>query len=146
MIHILCVGRQKEPHYMAAAEEYLKRLGRYARVEVAEVREQTDRNPETGKRKEAELLLGRLKEGTYLVALDSRGRQMPSEEFAQILKRTDVTFLVGGPDGLAQEVLDESDAVLSLSKMTFPHQLARVILLEQIYRGFTILSGERYHR
>jgi 23S rRNA (pseudouridine1915-N3)-methyltransferase len=146
MIRILCVGRLKEPHYQQAAAEYVKRLGKYSRVEFTEIREQTNDNPQVGKGKEADMLLQRLKEGTYAVALDPRGRQQSSEEFSQTLKRPDVTFILGGPDGLAQQALDEADLVLSLSKMTFPHQLARVILLEQIYRGFTILGGEKYHK
>jgi 23S rRNA (pseudouridine1915-N3)-methyltransferase len=138
----------KEPHYAGAFDEYMKRLGRYGRAEIVELREQTDKDADVGKRKEARLILERLGRSpdSHVVALDMRGRQASSEEFSGLLKKADVTFVIGGPHGLAQEVLGEADSVLSLSKMTFPHQLARVILMEQIYRGFTILHGEKYHK
>jgi 23S rRNA (pseudouridine1915-N3)-methyltransferase len=145
VIRLLCVGKQKEPHYAEAAGEYLKRLSRYARTEVVELRECTDKNPQVAKRKEAALIVERLID-SYTVVLDRGGKQTTSEEFSEILKKPDVTFVIGGPDGLAREVLDEADLVLSLSKMTLPHQLARVILLEQIYRGHTILKNEKYHK
>jgi 23S rRNA (pseudouridine1915-N3)-methyltransferase len=146
MIRVIAVGRLKEPHYRAAEEEYLKRLGRYCKIEIHELKECTDKNPEVGKRKEAEQILARLKDGGYTVALDRTGRQMSSEEFSKLLRRPDMTFVIGGPDGLAREALDAADQTLSLSEMTLPHQMARVVLLEQIYRGHTILKGEKYHR
>ena len=140
------MGKLKEPHYAAAAGEYLKRLSRYVKVEVTEFRECTDKNPEVEKRKEAELILSKVPSGSYVVALDMRGKQQPSAEFSNILKKPDVVFIIGGPEGLADEVYDAADFTLSLSALTFPHQLARVILFEQIYRGETILHGEKYHR
>jgi len=146
MIKLICVGRLKEPHYQAAAAEYMKRLSRYGRTETAEIRECTDKNPEVAKRKEAELILERIPQSSYVVALDRSGRQRTSEEFSKLLKMENVAFIIGGPVGLSQEVLDESDAVLSLSELTFPHQLARILLLEQIYRAATILEGGPYHK
>jgi 23S rRNA (pseudouridine1915-N3)-methyltransferase len=146
VIHILAVGKLKESHYRDAADEYLKRLTRYTKIETTEIREQTDKNPQVSKRREAELILAKIKPNSYVITLDSRGKPATSEEFSQILEKPDLTFIIGGPDGLAQEVLNRSDHILSLSKMTFPHQMARVILLEQIYRGHTILNGEKYHR
>jgi 23S rRNA (pseudouridine1915-N3)-methyltransferase len=147
-IRLICVGKLKERHYAEAAQEYLKRLGRYTNIEIYEIREQSDNNIEVAMRKEAGLIKERLMQARpgFTVALDKSGRQYSSEEFSLLLKKPDIAFIIGGPDGLAGEVLDESDIVLSLSKMTLPHQLARVVLLEQIYRGFTILKGERYHK
>ena len=146
MIRLLCIGRLKERHYADAATEYLKRLARYTRTETVELRECTDKNPDVSKSREGKLLIERLKDGTYVVALDRNGRQLSSEEFSCILKRPDVTFIVGGPDGLSRDILEKADLVISLSKMTLPHQLARVVLIEQIYRGFTILGGGKYHK
>jgi 23S rRNA (pseudouridine1915-N3)-methyltransferase len=147
VIRIICVGRIKERHWAEAAAEYERRLTRYVRLETAELRECTDKNPEVARRKEAALILGQIRrrEG-YAVALEPRGKRMTSEEFATLLKKPEITLIIGGPDGLDQSVHAEADLALSLSDMTFPHQLARVILLEQIYRGQTILKGERYHR
>ncbi|MDD5112171.1 MAG: 23S rRNA (pseudouridine(1915)-N(3))-methyltransferase RlmH [Candidatus Altiarchaeota archaeon] len=147
-LRIVCVGRLKERHYAEAAQEYLKRLGKYAKVEVAEIREQSDKNIEVAKRKEAALLkerIGQTQKG-LTIALDRTGIEMSSEEFSHLLKKTGLTFIIGGPDGLSKEVLDEAGVILSLSLMTLPHQLARVVLLEQIYRGFTILNGGKYHK
>jgi len=137
VIRIICVGKLKEPHYAQAAAEYLKRLERYARVETFEVREQTDRNAEVAKRKEAALISERLSSlnGYFTVALDGRGQQVSSEEFAELLKKQNLAFVIGGPDGTREYVLDGADMVLSLSKMTLPHQLARVVLLEQLETG-----------
>lgn len=141
MIRIVCVGRLKEPHWQAACAEYLKRM---QRVEAIEIRECTDSNPAVAKRKEAEQIMGKLR--GYVVALDTRGVQKTSEDFAQLLRTPDITFVVGGPEGLDQRVVDEADLSLSLSKMTLPHQLARVLLLEQIYRGQCINAGKSYHK
>ena len=145
-IRVICIGKLKERHYKEAAEEYLGRLPRYGRVEVIEFREQTDKSPEVAMRKEAELIIGKLRHGSSVVALDAHGKPASSEEFSQLLRKPDITFIIGGPVGLHQSVFDRSDQILSLSKMTFTHQMARVILLEQIYRGFTILNNERYHK
>jgi 23S rRNA (pseudouridine1915-N3)-methyltransferase len=144
-IRLLCTGRLKEPHFRDAQNEYLKRMGRYARVEIVEFKEQSENNPEISRKKEAKPILERMGDG-FAVALDSRGCQMTSEEFAKLLKTPDLSFILGGPDGLAQEVIDKADTSLSLGKMTYPHQLARVMLIEQIYRGFTILNGGQYHK
>ncbi|MBM3309052.1 MAG: 23S rRNA (pseudouridine(1915)-N(3))-methyltransferase RlmH [Candidatus Altiarchaeales archaeon] len=148
MIKIVCVGKLKERHYSEACGEYLKRLGRHAKIEIVELKEQSDKDVNVAKRKEAFLIAGKLAgmRDYYKVSLDSRGRQLSSEEFSEILKKPNIAFIIGGPDGLAEEVLKQSDFVLSLSKMTLPHQLARVFLLEQIYRGFTIMKNEKYHK
>lgn len=155
-ISILAVGRMAKPLSLAA-QEYEKRLSRYDRIELHEIRE--EREPEAGgekliehtKRKEGERILKYLSAADYLVALTPGGEQMDSEAFAARLqglrdqgKR--IVFCIGGSLGLSQEVLQRADERLSLSRLTFPHQLARVVLLEQLYRAFKILSNERYHK
>ncbi len=146
MIRIVCVGRLKERHYAEAAGEYLKRLGRYAKVEVRELKECTDKNSEVAMMREADAILALLRNDTYAVVLDRRGMRLTSEGMARLLKKTDVTFIIGGPEGLSDAVKQRAGLALSLSDMTFPHQLARVMLLEQVYRGCTINAGDRYHR
>lgn len=147
-IKIACVGRLKEPHYAAACGEYIKRLERYARVEVVEVKECSDRNIEVAKQKEARAIaeMADKPADSYKIALDRSGKQLTSEEFAELLKKPKLTFILGGPNGLGQGALAKADLVLSLSEMTLPHQLARVVLLEQVYRGFTIINREKYHK
>jgi 23S rRNA (pseudouridine1915-N3)-methyltransferase len=143
--------------YRDSAHEYQKRLGRYCKLQVVELPEQ--REPaqpvaalqDAVRRKEGEALLARLRPEDYLIALCIDAKQHTSEQFAGMLaalKDTGrhVAFAIGGSLGLSEEVQARADASLSLSALTFPHQLARIILLEQLYRGFRILSGERYHK
>jgi len=148
VIKLVCVGKLKERHYSEACCEYLRRLRKYVKVEVVELREQSDRNPEVAKKKEAALILKELEglSGWFTIALDSSGLQQTSEEFAETLRKPKTAFIIGGPDGLADQILEKTQMTLSLSDMTLPHQLARVVLLEQIYRGHTIQKKERYHK
>jgi 23S rRNA (pseudouridine1915-N3)-methyltransferase len=151
-VRIVAVGKLKEPHWRAAFDEYLKRLRPYATVEIVEV---ADRDIGTDAAKavvaEGVDLLRSVPDGSYVVALDAAGVQHSSAAFsgdlAQLMVRgrSDVTFVVGGSAGLAAAVLDRADEVLSLSEMTLPHQLARVVLLEQTYRAFKIMRNEPYH-
>lgn len=157
-ISILAVGRLKEKYLAEGAAEYLKRLAPYARIEVDEVNDESFSDApspaeyEKVKEKEGERLLKRLRRDTYLVALDPRGRMHTSEEMAGVLEklalagRGDITFVIGGSLGLSQAVLDRANMRLSFSNLTFPHQLMRIVLLEQIYRWFKIARGEQYHR
>ncbi|WP_273843254.1 23S rRNA (pseudouridine(1915)-N(3))-methyltransferase RlmH [Rubrobacter calidifluminis] len=135
-------------------ENYLSRLGRYFRVEVIEVREEdiNRRKPDEVLALEAERLLRRLPRGSYTIVLDrERGRELSSEELAGRLSslgalgRSHVAFVVGGPLGLDERVLERADFVLSLGRLTLPHALARVVLLEQLYRAVKIERGELYH-
>ncbi len=152
-ILIVAVGRLKERHWRDAAEEYLKRLRPYATVEVIEVpdRDVTADEPKALKA-EADGVLRALPEGAHVVVLEPGGRQISSEglatwiELAGIEGRSTVAFVVGGAAGLDASVLARANERFSLGPMTFPHQLARVILLEQVYRGFRIMRGEPYHR
>lgn len=157
-IKIVAVGKLKESYWTLAMGEYLKRLGRYAKVEVIEVADR--RIPEDASQKqceqvlsqEAEGILDKIAPGNFVVALCVEAPQRTSEEFAQMISdcalrgKSDVVFVIGGSLGLAETVKKRADLRLGCSKMTFPHQLMRVILAEQIYRAFKILRGEVYHK
>jgi len=151
-LRLAVVGRVKEPHWRAACDEYLKRLRSYATMDIMEVSDR-DLGTDPGRAVAAEGvdLLRALPDGSYVVVLDLGGTQRTSEQFSEDLAalmvrgRSDITFVIGGSAGLAPEVLARADVVLALSKMTLPHQLARVVLLEQIYRAFRIMRNEPYH-
>ena len=157
-ITILAVGRLREKYLAEGAAEYLKRLSAYARVEVEEVNDESlsdnlsPAEAEKVKEKEGLRLLKRLRRDAYLVVLDQRGRMYTSEEMAGVFDKLalegkgDITFVIGGSLGLPQTVLDKADLRLSFSSLTFPHQLIRIILLEQIFRWFKISRGEPYHK
>ena len=156
-ITILAVGRLKEKYLAHGAAEYLKRLSAYARVEVVEVSDEgfaeslSPLELARVKEREGERLLKRLRQGNFLIVLDLRGKLFSSEEMAEILGKNalegkgDITFIIGGALGLSQKVLERADLRLSFSRLTFPHQLMRIILLEQIYRWFKIHRREPYH-
>lgn len=159
-IRIVAVGTLRESHWQAAAREYLKRLQPYARVEVTEVKE--EQLPEIGdaageelaRRREGERILAAPAKvpQSKVIVLDLAGRELSSEELADYLGKlaldgqSAVTFILGGASGLAPEVKSAAHLSLSLSHLTLPHQLARVVLLEQLYRAFKILRHEPYHR
>ncbi|HSQ22756.1 MAG TPA: 23S rRNA (pseudouridine(1915)-N(3))-methyltransferase RlmH [Coriobacteriia bacterium] len=150
---LVCVGRLKEPHWRDAAAEYLKRLGPYARVTVTEVPDRDVTADEAkGLAAEAVDVLHAIPDGATVVALDIGGRARSSEGFAEWLSahglagRSHIVFVLGGAAGLHPDVLARADERLSLGPMTLPHQLARVVLLEQVYRAFRITRGEPYHR
>lgn len=157
-IYILSVGRLKEKYLVEAQKEYLKRLKPYARLEVIEVADEgyseglSPAGEEQVKEKEAQRLERYLRPGTFVVALDREGKMLSSEEMAGYLAdlglrgKSEIAMLIGGSLGLAQSILKRADLKLSFSKLTFPHQLMRVILLEQIYRSFKIIKGEPYHK
>lgn len=142
-ISILAIGKVKERFTQEWIDEFLKRLTKYCRLEIDEIKEST-------KEKEAVELLRRIRDDDYVVALDIRGKPTSSEAFAQLLKvktmEKHVLFLIGGPDGWSPEVLKRANERISLSSMTFTHQIARLLLVEQIYRGMTILHGGAYHK
>lgn len=157
-ITIISVGKIKEKYISAAIEEYAKRLNRYCKLSIIEVPDEkapenlSDKEMEQVKRAEGEQILKHLREGMYTVVLDIQGKMLSSEKFSEMLGslglqgNSSVAFVIGGSLGLSQEVLGRADYRLSFSPMTFPHQLMRVILLEQIYRGFRIIKGEPYHK
>ena len=157
-IDILCVGKIKERFFRDALEEYKKRLSRYCRVtEIEVVDEKTpDEAGETEvrqiKEKEGTRLLSKIRESAYVIALAIDGKSLSSEELAEKLGslaingQSHLQFVIGGSLGLSPEVLSRADMKLSFSKITFPHQLMRVILAEQIYRSYRILRNEPYHK
>lgn len=157
-ITILAVGKIRESFYREALSEYQKRLGRYCRLEILEVADEPV--PEKAslaqeqqiKEKEAQRILKRLRENSYVITLEITGKKYDSERFAKKLEdlalagRSQLVFVVGGSLGLHPSVSERADLKLSFSDMTFPHQLMRVILAEQIYRAFRIISGSPYHK
>lgn len=157
-ITILSVGKVKEKFYRQAIEEFEKRLGRYCKLEIIEV--QDEKTPERAseteemliKKKEGQRLLKYIKEDAWVCVLAIEGKMLDSVELSQKLEQLGVggtshmIFVIGGSLGLSEEVIKRADFKLSFSKMTFPHQLMRVILLEQIYRAYRIMQGEPYHK
>ena len=148
---ILCVGSLKEKYFTDACNEYLKRLTRYGSFELKQVPDLKIADKSGVVRREGEALLKQIRRDDYVVALAIDGKQLSSTELADKCadwrmngRRT--VFVIGGSLGHSPEVLARADYKLSFSKMTFPHQLMRVILLEQVYRAMTILSGEKYHK
>lgn len=157
-IKILCVGKLKESYWNAAEAEYSKRLSRYCHLTSTEIKEERiSDNPsradeESVKAAEGRRILKTVKSDEYVIALDVFGKSLSSEKLADKLAnmalsgKSNAVFIIGGSLGLSEEVLERADYSLSFSAMTFPHQLMRIILLEQIYRSFKINSNETYHK
>ncbi|MGI6049828.1 MAG: 23S rRNA (pseudouridine(1915)-N(3))-methyltransferase RlmH [Acetivibrionales bacterium] len=157
-IRIICVGKLKEKYLQDAQKEYLKRLSRFCRTEIIEIDE--ERAPASAspaieekiRQKEAERINKALQKNSYIIALAIEGKELDSVAFSNEVQRlmvdgiSDITFIIGSSTGLDNSIIKACDYRLSLSKMTFPHQLARIILLEQIYRVFKINNNETYHK
>ena len=155
---VIAVGRLKEKPFRQMADEYLKRLsrfGRYEEIEVPDLPEPDGASPAEEERirtREGEMILQRIHPGDHVVALTIPGRRRSSEDLARALAErknrgvSRVVYVIGGSLGLGRNVLARADEELSMSEMTFPHQLARVMLLEQLYRAEKIAAGERYHK
>lgn len=157
-ITVICVGKVKEKYFRDAIAEYEKRLSKYCRLEIIEV--QDEKTPDNAseilkeqiKEKEAFRILKYIKEDAFVVTLEILGKKMDSVAFANTIEklatygRSHIQFVIGGSLGLHSSVSERADEKISFSDMTFPHQLMRVILLEQIYRGYRIISGEPYHK
>ena len=157
-ITICCVGKIKEKFYSQAIEEYSKRLSKYCKLEIKEAAD--EKTPDSAsdtvnrmiKEKEGDRLLSFIKDDSYVIALAIDGKMLDSVELSEKIDnlmlsgKSDIVFVIGGSLGLDKRVLDKADYKLSFSKMTFPHQLMRVILLEQIYRSFRIMKNEPYHK
>ena len=145
-ITLICVGKLKEEYWRQAQEEYAKRLTRYGTLQVVEVRERDDIE------KEGEDILKRIGEEDYLIALEIQGKALDSVNLSRHLEalsiqgKSSITFVIGGSLGLSKVVLERADLRLSFSKLTFPHQMIRIFLLEQIYRSYKIMKGEVYHK
>lgn len=157
-ITLVTVGKIKEKFYRDAVDEFVKRLGRYCKIKIVEVSDENTPNnapeaiEEQIKNKEGERILKHITDSMYVIALAIEGKEMSSVKFAEKLERmgiegtSDICFIIGGSLGLSKEVYKRADELLSFSPMTFPHQLMRVILLEQIYRCFRIIHNEPYHK
>jgi 23S rRNA (pseudouridine1915-N3)-methyltransferase len=157
-ISIITVGKLKEKYLKLAIDEYSKRLSRYCKLDIIELQDEktpdnaSDKEEEQIREKEGKLILSKIKDNTYVVAMDLKGNSLSSEEFSQfisncgVMGNSNITFIIGGSLGLSEEVRSRANYKLCFSKMTFPHQLFRVMLLEQIYRGFRIMKGEPYHK
>ena len=157
-ITLVTVGKIKEKYLEQAIAEYSKSLARYCKLEILQVAD--EKTPEGAsaaveeqiKEKEGERILSQVRDGSFVIALAIEGKMMSSEELAQKMDRlavegtSQITFIIGGSLGLSRKVLERADFLLSFSKMTFPHQLMRVILLEQIYRSYRIITGQPYHK
>lgn len=157
-ISIIVVGKLKEKYLKTGIDEYLKRLSSYAKIEVVEIpdekapEELSAAEMEQVKQKEGEKLLAKLSQDSYVIALAIDGKMKSSEELADTLDKlatygkSKIAFVIGGSLGLSEGVLKRADEKLSFSKMTFPHQLMRLILLEQVYRAYRINRNEPYHK
>lgn len=157
-ITLITVGKIKEKYFTDAIAEYAKRLSRYCKLDIVEVAD--EKTPDGAseslenqiKEKEGERILSKIPDGAYVIALAIEGKQLDSEELAEKMEKWNVNgvshlvFIIGGSLGLTPKVLNRADFNLSFSKMTFPHQLMRVVLLEQIYRSFRIRNNEPYHK
>ena len=156
-ITIITVGKIKEKYFTMAIDEYSKRLGRYVKLDIVEVADEktpdgaSDTEERLIRQKEGERILKLLKEDSYVITLEIEGKMLDSVELSEKINQIGVsgkghiTFIIGGSLGLSDEVKSRADFKLSFSKMTFPHQLMRVVLLEQIYRSYRILGNEPYH-
>lgn len=157
-ISIIAVGKLKEKYLKQGIDEYLKRLTAYAKVEIIEVPDEkapeilSDTEMEQVKQKEGERILAKISQDTHVIALAIEGKMKTSEELADGMDKlatygkSKIAFVIGGSLGLSSEVMQRANESLSFSKMTFPHQLMRLVLVEQVYRAFRIMRGEPYHK
>ncbi|ALN77625.1 23S rRNA (pseudouridine(1915)-N(3))-methyltransferase RlmH [Staphylococcus hyicus] len=157
-ITIIAVGKLKEKYWKQAIAEYEKRLSAYTKVEIIEVPDEkapenmSDKEIEQVKEKEGQRILAKVKPQSTVITLEIQGKMLSSEALAKEIDQrmtqgaSDFTFIIGGSNGLHQDVMNRSNFALSFSKMTFPHQMMRVVLLEQVYRAFKINRGEAYHK
>lgn len=151
MIKIICVGKLKENYWRDASQEYLKRLTKYSNIKLIEIPDCSIDDPVVSLNKEKDLILKHIKSNEYLILLDVKSKQYNSEDFSNklnniLLQNSNITFLIGGSYGFHQEIKDLANLKISFSEMTFPHQLFRVMFLEQLYRAYKIMHNEKYHK
>ena len=157
-INIICVGKIKESFFKDAIDEYSKRLSKYCQLNITELNDEkipnnaSEKENSIVKDKEGKNILNSIKKDSYIICMDLNGKQFSSEEFSDKINNISInyngsiTFIIGGSLGLSNDVLSIANEKISFSKMTFPHQLFRVVLLEQIYRAFKIINNETYHK
>ncbi len=147
---IICVGKIKEQYLKDAIQEYLKRLSKYTKVEVVELPDASFQDASKNREVEGEKILSQIKDKDYVITLEINGKEFDSLQFASHLEQVEslgpLLFVIGGSNGLSEAVKQRSNEAISFSKMTFPHQLFRVLLLEQIYRSYKIRHHEAYHK
>lgn len=151
MIKIICVGKIKEKFFKEAIEEYKKRLSKYTKLQIVEVEDVNLQNESLIKQKESELIEKNINDKDYVITLEIEGNELNSIELSKKIEQLEqtspnITFIIGGSYGLDDKIKQRSNYKLSFSKLTFPHQLFRVILLEQIYRAYKIKNNESYHK
>ena len=156
-INIICIGTIKEQYLKSAIEEYSKRLSRYCKLNILELPDEkipdklNDNLSNEIKTKECNNIINHLKKDSYIIALDLTGKELSSEEFSKTIENismenSSISFIIGGSLGLTKALLNKCNKKICFSKMTFPHQLIRIFLLEQIFRAFKISNNETYHR
>lgn len=157
-IDIICVGKIKEQYLKDAIAEYSKRLSKYCSLTITEISDEqvpnnlNDKLAQNIKQTESNHILSHIKRDSYIICLDLKGKQFSSEEFSQKIESialndsSSITFIIGGTLGISDDLLKRSNELICFSKMTFPHQLIRVFLLEQLFRAFKISNNETYHR
>ena len=149
MIKVICLGSIKEEFFKEALKEYQKRLSKYTKLQIIELKDEKDGiNP---LKKEKENIIKHINDKDNVIILDIKGKEVTSEEFAEFINNeltnySNMTFIIGSSNGLDEEIKELTTKKISFSHLTFPHQLFRIILLEQIYRGFKILNNEKYHK
>lgn len=151
MIKIICIGKLKETYLKEAEQEYLKRLKKYTNIELIELQDSNIDVETIALEKEKELIEKHLNSKDYLITLEIEGKELSSTELADKIDKTlitnsNITFLIGGSYGIHPDIKAKSNFKLSFSKMTFPHQLFRILLLEQLFRSYKILNNEKYHK
>ena len=151
MIKILCVGKIKESFFKDAIAEYSKRLSKYTNLQIIEVDDINSDNISIILEKEKDLLMKHIAPKDYIITMEIEGKQLSSLELSQKIEElqihnSNIVFVIGGSNGLHQQIKDRANYKLSFSKLTFPHQLFRIILLEQIYRAYKIINNESYHK
>lgn len=151
MIKIICIGKIKEKYMCDAINDYIKRISKYTKIEIIELNNYYSDNINEVLNNEKDLILKYIKEKDYIITMEIEGRLISSEDFSKKISETfnhypSLTFIIGGSYGLHNDIKKLSNYALSFSKMTFPHQLFRLILLEQIYRAYKINNNEAYHK
>lgn len=151
MIKIICIGKIKEKFYRDAISEYLKRLSKYTKIEIIELNDSSTNSISVDLEKERDLIMNYIKDKDFVITLEIDGNMLDSNMLASKIDKTlisnpNITFIIGGSNGIHDDIKKISNYPLSFSKLTFPHQLFRVFLLEQIYRSFKIVKNESYHK
>lgn len=148
MIRLICIGKIKEDYLKEAIKEYAKRISKYSKLEIIECKDYED---SISTSKEESEILSLINQKDYIILLDIKGEDLTSEQFSNLIDKAfitnpNITFIIGGSNGISDNIRNVANKIVSFSRLTFPHQLFRVILLEQIYRAFKIINNETYHK